>query len=221
MNTLSLPNKKRGRTGSNIKFADDLQDLQELEPYLCKAAFKKEPGKRKPVVWPKNCMECEVQCAYGCKYLRIWRKQQETAADAKTSRTAKQQEETKKMEAMAKEIKKLEQAKEKAEKRAELLEKKLLETEKEWQSAVEANAKASEQLMQTEAENVDLRKTVESLVKEKAVMIARLKAAERSEAELEFLQREVEKAKEACERKDRQLIRMKAKLYDHEHPEEA
>lgn len=205
MNTLSLPNKKRGRTGSNIKFADDLQDLQELEPYLCKAAFKKEPGKRKPVVWPQNCMECEVQCAYGLKYLRIWRKQQE---------------EPKQMEAVDKEIKKFEQAKEKAEKRAALLEKKLEETEKEWQSAVEANAKASEQLMQTEAENEDLRKTVESLVKEKAVMIARLKAAERSEAELEFLQREVGQAKAAIERKDAQLMRLKAKLYDHEHPEE-
>lgn len=110
MNTLSLPNKKRGRTGSNIKFADDLQDLQELEPYLCKAAFKKEPGKRKPV---------------------------------------------------------------------------------------------------------------ESLVKEKAVMIARLKAAERSEAELEFLQREVGQAKAALERKDAQLMKLKARLYDIEHPEEA
>lgn len=124
------------------------------------------------------------------------------------------------MEAVDKEIKKLEQEKEKAEKRAALLQKKLEEIEKEWQSRVEANTKASKQLMQTEAENEDLRKTVESLVKEKAVMIARLKAAERSEAELEFLQREVGQAKAALERKDAQLMKLKAKLYDHEHPEE-
>ena len=217
---MNLPIKKGRKPGSDIEFADDLKDLKKLEPYLCSAALAKLPGKRRPVVRPQNCMACEVQCAYGSKYLRIWSKQQPPAQDDRKSQTEKQQEETKKMEAMAKEIQKLEQAKNKAEKRAALSEAKLIEVEKEWQSALEANAKASEQLMQTEAENEDMRKTLEALVKEKAVMIARLKAAERNEADVEILQREMEKAKEACERKDRQLIRLKAKLYDIEHPED-
>ena len=210
--------KPEGRASQ--KWACDVDTLSELVPYLCDAAFTKK-GHQKPVLRPENCAACDG-CSYGRKYVRILRAQGwDPTKPAEEQTSTRKAEETKKMEAMAKEIKRLEAAKEKAEKKAALLESKMEAAQLDWQRSIEEQAETGKRLMQAEGENEDLRKTLDAMVKEKAVLIARLKAAERSETELEFLQREVEKDKAEMERKDHQMMKLKARLYDVENPEEA
>lgn len=213
-----MPSKspKAGTGKTSVKWAQDLKTLEELEPYLCDAAFEKK-GHQKPVVKPENCLNCEGQCAYGSKYLRIMR---DNGMDIHQTGQSRKAEDQKKMESMAKEIKRLEQLKEKAEKKAQLAEAKLESVQLDWQKTLEEHAKASERLMQAEAENDDMRKTLDALVKEKAVMIARLKNAERIEAEAEVLNNEIAQMKVKFDLKSMQLMRLKARIYDFEHPEE-
>lgn len=231
MSTLTLPSKKGRKTGdgrASIKWAFDIKTLEELEPYLCDAAYVKK-GQYKPVLRPENCVACDG-CAYGAKYLRILRKggwepdekrvQAANVPEGPDEKAIKKMEAKKKMEDMAKEIKRLEQERDKAKRQEAMMASKLKKTEADWKLAVEEAAKAETMHKQLEEENMDLRATVEALVKEKAILLAKVKDFDRTEAELEMLRREVGNAKAAVERKDHQMMRLKAKLYDHEHPEE-
>lgn len=220
------PQKGEGRASQ--KWACDVETLDELEPYLCDAAFVKK-GQQRPVVRPENCVACDG-CAYGAKYLRILRKsgwepdakrvQGANIPEGPDEKAIQKMEAKKKMESMAKEIKRLEQERDKAKRQEAMMASKLKKTEADWKLAVEDVANAAKMREEIEAENVDLRATVEALVKEKAMLLAKLKDFDRTEAELEMLRREVGNAKAAVERKDHQMMRLKAKLYDHEHPEE-
>lgn len=55
-----------------IRFAEDLNTIEGLTPYLCTAAVVRggPPEKRGPQ--PEVCRACEVQCAYGRRLVKLW-----------------------------------------------------------------------------------------------------------------------------------------------------
>lgn len=62
-------------------YADDLNTIEELAPYLCTAAVVRggPPQKRGPQ--PEVCRACEAQCTYGRKLVRLWDAQQKEGAE--------------------------------------------------------------------------------------------------------------------------------------------
>ena len=108
-------------------------------------------------------------------------------------------------------VKKLEADKAKAEKR-------LKDAEASWQAAVEQTGELEKQLEKTRTENEDLRETVAALVKEKAVLLAKLKEANQTDAELERVLKELDYEKAERRKQRGAMNALKARLWDMVHP---
>lgn len=187
---------------NGVKLADDLKTMEKLKVYLCADAISKGGKVPRGRVDVDACRQCESQCAYGRKYIRLWKEKQEAAQVTATKATAARDDAA---------VKKLEADKAKAEKR-------LRDAEASWQASVEHAGELEKQLEKAKAENEDLRETVAALVKEKAVLLAKLKEANQTDAELERVLKELDYEK-AERRKQRGVLNaLKARLWDMEHP---
>lgn len=186
--------------------AENINDLKKLRTYLCDLAA---PA-RGPVKI-KVCRDCEAQCAYGKRYVKLWteQKSEEAAANPKPDNSSlsaeleaerRKREEAEKVAAeLLQKCMELEQACRAAEKKAEDAILRAAESERVAAGMLEKCRRAAEVEQLVE----DLRERIKEQGKR-----AEDALAQRAEAQAE------------TERCRYRLIRFKAKLYDLEHPDE-
>ena len=186
--------------------AENINDLKKPRTYLCDLAAPS----RGPVKI-KVCRDCESQCAYGKRYVKLWteHKSEEAAANPKPENSS-----------LSAELEAERRKREEAEKVAAELLQKCMELE---QACRDAEKKAEDAILRAaESERISagmLEKCRRGAELEQIVedLRGRIKELEKRAVDEMYRREEAEAETERCRMK---LIRFKARLYDMEHPED-
>ena len=211
--------------------------IKELEQYLCSAAVgRNDRTDRITGRWPEACRNCTSPCAYGAEWVKLLT-QEQASAELKTAKAARKPKEPEKptvQEAMTADLQEARMEELQAQlKRAEAGTREL---EKEQKKLRDALASADGVAARAEAARKNADKRVKVLLEERekltkeaeeARALLEVVAGERDEAERErqAAERKRDELREIAEREhiarmaaEEMCIRLKAALWDMEHP---
>lgn len=197
--------------------------IKELEQYLCSAAVGRDD--RTGTItdrWPEACRNCTSPCAYGAEWVKLLT-QEQASMEVKAGKAARKPEEHEKPTVQETLTADLQEARiEELQKQVEKAEAGTRELEKELKKTRSALASADGVAARAEAARKNADKRVKVLLEEREKLT---KEAEEAERDRRVAERKMDELGEMAEKEhiarmaaEEMCIRLKAALWDMEHP---